>query len=85
MVRTAEDIERAYDQIMLRFQWFALGIAATCILVALSLPGYWQSSGMMLAVALAIGFLRGRRNRWREKNRLHEKPVIVTLTARNTA
>jgi len=75
----------AHDRMMLRFQWFAIGVAATCFMLAFSLPGFWQTAVMMGVVAVAIGIIRRRCANWHDADTVHETAATFALIERNPA
>jgi hypothetical protein len=82
MIRTRADAMLVHDRLMLRFQWFALGVAATCFMLAFSLPGFWQTAILMGVVALAIGMIRRRCMNWHNVDTIHDAETMIALTER---
>jgi len=82
MTRTREDAEQAQDKILLRLQWFALGMSVTCLLLAASLPGFWQTGALMFVVAAVIGVVRRRYIQWSRIDTVQEATTVITLPIR---
>jgi len=64
MLRTKSDEDAHNERALLKMQYFAFGIAATALALAMSLPGFWQTGSLMLFVAIVIGIIRRRYGRW---------------------